>query len=162
MNDGFTKCAKLWWFSRIEGLKCLIIMHYYLTEEKKNYHLSKSLFMMESLNMSKKIFSLSTEIDGSGGARVRQRKESRSWGKDMVMRWKFYMIQARLQIWLLGNLFIYFLEFDVFLRFAILSSTKIFWLNMCLPLMCVLLVWLLKSQLALLLPQTNLFVKFMY
>ena len=33
-----------------------------------------------------KIFSLSTEIDGSGGARVRQRKESRSWGKDMVMR----------------------------------------------------------------------------
>ena len=138
--------------------------HYALifNRRKENLSFEQKFVYDGKFKHVQKIFSLSTEIDGSGGARVRQRKESRSWGKDMVMRWKFYMIQARLQIWLLGNLFIYFLEFNVFLRFTILSSTKIFWLNMCLPLMCVLLVWLLKSQLALLLPQTNLFVKFMY
>ena len=127
MNDGFTKCAKLWWFSRIGGLKCLIIMHYYLTEEKQNYHLSKSLFMMESLNMSRKfsvqVLKLMEVVQESD----KLRKESRSWGKDMVMNWKFYMVQARLQVWLLGNLFIYVLEFDVFLRFAILWSIHIFY-----------------------------------
>ena len=61
--------------------------HYALLFNRRKTKLSceqKSVYDGK-LKHVQKILSSSTEIDESG-ARARQRKESSSWGKDMVMR----------------------------------------------------------------------------